>query len=93
MQAVESDYSSRYIFDVVAIPESKSKPVSMGVRLDSSFHPPRLTNLFFQLNRQMNFEYSEGTMDVSLAVGVQGSMIQTKKILRFIMKLFETLSC
>lgn len=68
MQAVESDYSSRYIFDVVAIPESKSKPVSMGVRLDSSFHPPRLTNLFSK-NRQMNFEYSEGTMDVSLSGG------------------------
>ncbi len=74
MQAVENDYSNMYIFDVVAIPESKSKPVSMRVGLHNPFHPPRLTNVFTK-NRQMNFEYSENTMDVSISgsSGIDGS--------------------
>ena len=74
IQAVENDYSDMHIFDVVPIPENKSKPVSMGVSLDKPFHPSRLTNVFSK-NRQMNFEYSESTMDVSLSgtSGLDGS--------------------
>lgn len=68
MQAIEDDYSSRFIFDVVAIPESKSKPVSIEVDLDNSLFPPRLTNSFSR-DRKMVFEYSDGAMAVSLSGG------------------------
>ena len=68
MQAIEYDYSSRFIFDVVAIQESKSKPVSLEVDLDNSLFPSRLTNDFSK-NRKMVFEYSGGVMEVSLSGG------------------------